>query len=61
MLVLTRRKEEIIMIGEGSDAIEIEVIRIGPDSVKLGINAPKSQAVHRKEIWDRIQEEKQSP
>lgn len=48
MLVLTRRRDESIMIG---DEIEIKVIQARGDKVKLGIIAPSSIAVHRKEIY----------
>jgi carbon storage regulator len=53
MLVFTRRRGEAIMIGDG---IEIEVIRVGRDGVRLGIVAPPSVAVHRKEIYQQIRE-----
>ena len=51
MLALTRRKGECIMIG---DDIEIIVISSRGDHVRLGINAPRSVPVHRKEIYDQI-------
>jgi carbon storage regulator len=54
MLVLARRLNESIMIG---DDIEIVVIDIKGDQVKLGIRAPKRVAVHRKEIYDEIKSE----
>lgn len=56
MLVLTRQKDESIMIG---DSIEVFIVDIRGDKVRLGINAPKSISVHRKEIYDAIQKEKQ--
>jgi len=52
MLVLARKLNESIMIG---DDIEIIVIDIKGDQVKLGIKAPKSITVHRKEIYLEIQ------
>ena len=52
MLVLTRKNTEAIRIG---DNIEISVIAIDGDQVKLGISAPKSVEIHRKEIYDAIQ------
>ena len=58
MLVLSRRREESIIIGDGLDAIEIKIVRIGPDQVKLGINAPKTVNIHRKEIYQAILEER---
>lgn len=54
MLVLARKINESIMIG---DDIEVVIIDIKGDQVKLGIKAPKSVAVHRKEIYEEIQKE----
>ena len=51
MLALTRKKGESIMIG---DNIEITVISIRGDHVRLGINAPRSVPVHRQEIFEQI-------
>jgi carbon storage regulator len=44
------------MVGDG---IEIMVVRIRSDRVCIGIEAPKEVPVHRREVWDRIQKEKQ--
>lgn len=52
MLILSRRKGENIIIG---DNIEISVVDVQGDIIKLGINAPRSLSVHRKEIYDEIQ------
>lgn len=49
MLVLTRKKTQVIAIG---DDIEITVVELRPDRVKLGITAPRSVRVIRKEISD---------
>jgi carbon storage regulator len=54
MLVLTRKTGEAIQIGED---IEISVVSVKGDQVKLGINAPKNIEIHRKEIYLTIQEE----
>lgn len=54
MLVLTRKLNEAIKIG---DDIEITVLSIDGEQVKLGINAPKHIDIHRKEIYIAIQEE----
>ena len=54
MLVLTRRHNESIMIG---DSVEITVVEVKGDQVKLGISAPKEIKVHRKEISLAIQKE----
>ncbi len=54
MLVLTRKLNEAIQIG---DNIEITVLAISGDQVKLGINAPKHVEIHRKEVYLAIQKE----
>lgn len=51
MLVLTRRAGESIMI---DDEIELKVLKIRGSQVHLGIDAPRNSAVHRKEVWIRI-------
>ncbi len=54
MLVLSRQRDETIMIG---DDIEITIVDIRGDKVRVGINAPKAISVHRKEVYDAIQQE----
>jgi carbon storage regulator len=54
MLVLSRQRDETIMIG---DNIEVTVVDIRGDKVRLGINAPKEISVHRKEVYDAIRRE----
>ncbi len=54
MLVLSRQRDETIMIG---DEIEITVVDIRGDKVRLGINAPSRIAVHRKEVYEAIRRE----
>ena len=54
MLVLSRQRDETIMIG---DEIEITIVDIRGDKVRLGITAPTHIAVHRKEVYDAIQQE----
>ena len=54
MLVLTRKKDQTLVIG---DHIEITVLDIQGDQIRLGIDAPKSVKVYRKEIYLEIQEE----
>ncbi len=55
ILVLSRQKDESIMIG---DDVEIMIVDVRGDKVRLGINAPRNISVHRKEIYDAIQREK---
>jgi len=57
MLVFTRRKQEAIMIGDG---VEVRVLRVGKDGVRLGIVAPPEVRVHRREIYDQIRAANQS-
>ncbi len=52
MLILTRRVGESLMIGED---VSITVLGIKGNQVRIGIDAPKEVAVHREEIYDRIQ------
>ncbi len=54
MLVLTRKKEQSIIIG---DNIEITIVDIQGDQVRIGINAPKNITIYRKEVYMEIQEE----
>lgn len=54
MLVLSRQRDETIMIG---DEIEISVVDIRGDKVRLGISAPTRIAVHRKEVYEAIRKE----
>ena len=56
MLILTRRVGETLIIG---DDVNITVLGIKGNQVRLGINAPKDVSVHREEIYQRIQQEKQ--
>lgn len=55
MLILTRRVGESLMIG---DEVNVTVLGIRGNQVRIGVDAPKDVAVHREEIYDRIQQEK---
>ena len=57
MLILTRRAGETLMIGED---VSITVLGVKGNHVRIGINAPKDVAVHREEIYDRIQGDMES-
>ncbi|QDU82211.1 hypothetical protein Pla110_39660 [Polystyrenella longa] len=58
MLVLSRKKDEKIIIG---DKITLMVIDIRGDKVRLGIDAPKDVTVHREEVYEAIQRETDAP
>ena len=57
MLVLSRTKDESIMIG---DDIEIVIVDVRGDKVRLGITAPRDISVHRKEVYEAIQKERET-
>lgn len=57
MLILTRRVGETLKIGND---VDVTVLGVKGNQIRLGIKAPKNVAVHREEIFDRIQREQQA-
>lgn len=57
MLVLSRQRDESIIIG---DNIKITIVDIRGDKIRIGIEAPLEVAVHRQEVYDAIQRDKQT-
>jgi len=58
MLILTRRVGETLMIG---DSVTVTVLGVKGNQVRIGITAPKDVAVHREEIFQRIQKDDAAP
>jgi carbon storage regulator len=58
MLVLSRKRDEVIKI---ADDIEVTVVDIRGDRVRLGLRAPRGVSIHRKEVYDCIKRENRAP
>ena len=57
MLIVTRRAGQKIVVGDG---ITIEVVEVAGNTVRLGVDAPRSVPVYREEIWAAVKEENQA-
>ena len=58
MLVLTRKRNQRVLIG---DAIEVRVLETGRDKVKLGFTGPPEVPIHREEVYERIKQNGKEP
>jgi carbon storage regulator len=58
MLVLTRKPGQSIMIGDG---VEVQVLSVAGEKVRLGITAPRDVSIFRNEVYDRIESEEAAP
>jgi carbon storage regulator len=58
MLVLTRKPGQSIMIGDG---VEVQVLSVAGEKVRLGITAPRDVSIFRNEVYDRIESENNAP
>jgi carbon storage regulator len=54
MLILTRKMNQSIVIGDGANKVTITVLGVQGGQVRLGVDAPREVSVHREEIYDRI-------
>lgn len=61
MLVLSRKLGEKIFIGEGPNLVEVTIVSIEGNKVRVGVVADRKVPVHRGEIYEKIQESQQSP
>ena len=58
MLVLSRKKnEQIVVVGADGQATTITIVEIRGDKTRLGMDAPPSVQIHRREVWERIKRE----
>lgn len=56
MLILTRKKDEAIVIGEGSQCATVRILNVDGNQISIGVDAPRHVSVHREEVYRRIQE-----
>lgn len=61
MLVLSRKKNESIVIGDGDTTVRVTIVEVRGDKVRLGIAAPEEIPIHRLEIYEAIRRERSQP
>ena len=61
MLIISRKPNQDILIGDGEEQITLRVIEVRGESVRLGISAPKHVPVHRQEVYDLIHQQRGEP
>jgi len=58
MLILTRRLDEVVIIGEDDKSVRIKIVDIERDKVRLGFEAPKTVQINREEVYNRNKNKK---
>ena len=61
MLVLSRKRDEELVIGHGTEQVRVRIVAIKGDAVRLGVVAPRHITVHRLEVYDKIQTQSATP
>jgi len=61
MLALTRKTGEVIVIGDGPNKIEIMIVHVSGDKVRVAIDAPRDVSVHRLEVYEKIRQGAETP
>lgn len=57
--MLSRKKNEVVVIGDGADAVAVMIVEIRGDKVRLGFTGPKEVPIHRQEVADAIAKAKE--
>jgi carbon storage regulator len=61
MLALTRKPGEVIVIGDGPTKIEIMIVHVSGDKVRVAVDAPRDVSVHRLEVYEKIRQGAETP
>jgi carbon storage regulator len=61
MLALTRKTGEVIVIGDGPSKIEIMIVNVSGDKVRVAVDAPRDVSVHRLEVYEKIRQGAETP